>query len=322
LTAIYETSGLRCLSCGGTVWKAAPEAVTCSLCGADYAIDDGVVQMHLRDADDAVTRHYSALDGAHFVDVSFENNPLVYLTTRAYRRFLEKFFPKPGGALMDFGCGDGRFSLWASEKGFSPVVAVDSNLSSVKRLAAEARKRDLKQMLFVCADLKTPPFQPEHFDALLCIEVLYYLVSSMGRHGAITAAASLLAKRGKLVVSEFSRLGRAVIDLDAMDLVNARSLIDSSTRWEKTSGSRVEVFQWSLAELKDDLRAAKLNIVDQTGISLAPALFNHAWNFTSYPLRPRLDTDLQVLLENISDQTSDAVDATRNVVFALEKLHR
>ena len=322
LTEIHNASGLMCTLCGTTSWKSGPEAVVCVSCGAIYAIDDGVVQMRTADDTDDATRFYAAFDGTPFVNASFESNPLIYITTRAYRRFLEKIFPGPSGRLIDFGCGDGRFSLWAAEKGFFSVVAVDSNLPSLKRLAKEALKRHLEGLVIVCADLKKPPFQPDHFDAVLCFEVLYYLVQSLGRHGAIKAPAGLLREGGRMVISEFSRLGRAIIDLDAMDLVNVRSLLSSSTRWEKVADTRTRVFQWSLAELKSDLREVELNIIDQAGISPAAGIFNYAWNFTSYPLRPQLDADLRTVLETICDETSDAVDAARNVVLALEKGHK
>ncbi len=319
---IYNASGLRCLGCSSSEWKASPEAISCLRCQATHAIDDGVIQACAPDDRDDIARFYAGFHGTPFIHASFETNPLIYITTRAYCQFLERVFEDPHGSLMDFGCGDGRFSLWAAERGFGPVVAVDSNLASLKRLAAEARKRDLKQVVVVCADLKKPPFQSDHFDAVLCVEVLYYLISSLSRQGAIKAAADLLGRNGKMVIGEFSRLGRAIIDLDALNLVNARSLIDSSTRWENVGDARAKVFQWSVPELKNDLREAGLQIIGQGGISIAAAIFNYAWNFTSYALRPKLDADLRAMLETISDQTSDAVDSSRNVIFAVEKFDR
>lgn len=321
MTNIYAAAGLRCLSCSHSDWKASPEAISCLCCQAKYVIDDGVVQMYASETRDEVAQFYAAFNGTPFVNASFESNPLIYITTRAYRQFLDKLFPQPGGCMMDFGCGDGRFSLWAAGKEFSLVVAVDSNLASLKRLAQEVHKRKLKQVVVVCADLTKPPFQPNYYDVVLCIEVLYYLAQSLGRLGAIQAPADLLSKRGKMVISEFSRLGRAMIDLDAMNLLNVRSLMDSSTRWENVGDTRTKVFQWSLAELKSDLRETNLHILEQAGISIAAAIFNYAWNFTSYPLRPQLDADLRTILENISDQTSDAVDTARNVIFAVEKVN-
>lgn len=315
----YNAAGLQCLSCRRSNWEASDEAIVCLSCNAAYAIDDGVVQMLTTDSRDDATRFYAATNGTAFVESTFASNPLIYITTRAYRQFLDKVFEESKGSFLDFGSGDGRFSLWAAQKGFPLVVAVDSNLASLKRLAAEAARRKVKGLVVICADLKKPPFQAGSFDAVLCIEVLYYLAASLGRLSAIQSPAELVKQRGELVIGEFSRMGRAIIDLDAMNLANVRSLLGTSTRWEKASAAQTEVFQWSVAELKDDLREAGLRIVDQSGISPAAALFSYAWNLTSYPLRPQLNAEVQAMLETISDATSDAVDAARNVVFAVKK---
>jgi len=315
----YHASGLKCVACGSDTWKEDPQSIGCLSCESKYVIDEGVLRMDASGTSDDIKQLYSVMGGTHFVDTSFESNPLIHITTRAYRKFLDKQFPQPAGSLLDFGCGDGRFSLWAAEKWFPTVVAVDSNLPSLKRLAAEARRRKLEKIVVVCADLKNPPFKRDYFDAVLCIEVLYYLIPSLGRAGAIQAPANLLSNRGKMVLSEFSRFGRAMIDLDAMDITNARSLIETSHRWEKFGDMRIQSYQWSVSDLRSDLQSVHLQIVDETAVSLAAALFSYAWNFTSYPLRPRLDADLRTVLEAICDNSDAAVDATRNVVFALEK---
>jgi 2-polyprenyl-3-methyl-5-hydroxy-6-metoxy-1,4-benzoquinol methylase len=271
---------------------------------------------------DEVTEFYSATGGVKFIGASFEENPLVYITTRAYCKFLDKVFQEPKKALLDFGCGDGRFSLWAAEKGFSLVVAVDGNPACLKRLAAEAALRGLKQLVIICADLQKPPFRTDHFDAVFCIEVLYYLARSLGRNKSIETPARLLNHGGTMVIGEFSRMGRAIIDLDALNLANVRSLLASSTRWEKASHTEVEVFQWNLAELKSDIHAAGLQVINIAGISVAAAIFSHAWNFTSYPLRPALNAEVKAMLETISDETDDAVDAARNLMFAVQKSNK
>ena len=319
VTITYHAAGLKCPACGSDTWKEDQQSIRCLSCEATYTIDEGVLRMDASGKSDDITQLYSAMGGTHFVDTSFESNPLIYITTRAYRRFIEKHFSQATGSLMDFGCGDGRFSLWAAERSFSTVVAVDSNLPSLKRLASEARTRKLEQVVVVCADLKNPPFKRDYFDAVLCVEVLYYLIPSLGRAGALQAPSNLLSKNGKMVLSEFSRFGRAIIDLDAMDITNARSLIATSHRWEKFGDMRIESYQWSVSELRSDLSSVHLKIIDEAGVSLAAPLFSYAWNFTSYPLRPRLDADLRTVIETICDNTDAAIDATRNVVFALEK---
>jgi SAM-dependent methyltransferase/uncharacterized protein YbaR (Trm112 family) len=316
----YLNSGLKCPACEGMGFDlcATPEqSLVCNVCAARFPIDDGVVRMDEGIPKNTVSSFYDTCDGSHFVGTTFESNPLIYITSRAYCRFLENLALCSSKPLLDFGCGDGRLSLWAAERKFVSVVAVDSNLASLKRLAAEVRRRGLGNLLIVCADAARPPLQDGFFETVLCFEVLYYLVPSLGRQRAIRTPAGLLSPTGTMVVSEFSRFGRAIVELDSMNLENARSLVHSSTRWEKFADSRVETFLWSMDELEADFLDAGLAIVSKTGISLAAALFNYAWAFTTYPLRPPLDTRTRELVEAISDRTEGACDAARNNVYAL-----
>src|SRR5206468_1065647 len=112
---------------------------------------------------------------------------------------------------------------------------------------------------------------------------------SLGRMGALKAAADPLKSGGRLLLSEVSRNGRALLDLAAMNLENAHSLATNSTRFEKFGDLRIEVFHWNIAQLKEDCAALDLKVIAETGVSPIPAVFNHAWTFTSYPLRPPLD---------------------------------
>lgn len=266
-----------------------------------------------------VSRFYALCGGTHFVGTSFADNPQVYCTTRTYRNFLAKHFPRAAGSLLDFGCGDGRLSLWAIQNQFESVVAMDDNLPALKRLAEEGRKHGSTNLLVVCADATKPPFLPGFFDSVLCFEVLYYLVGSLGRVGAIKTAADLVKMGGKLVLSEVSRYGRALADVAAMNLENGRSLEQRHTRWEKFGDSRIEVFHWNVAELKSDCAATGLRVIDEMGVSPIPALFYHAWTFTSYPLRPPLNAETQRLLESLSDNTSGLCDTAHRLLLALER---
>lgn len=318
--AKYLSFGLKCPVCGGAGFelKHAPEqSLVCNICEARYAIDEGVVRMDKAASENTVSTFYDTCGGSHFVGTTFESNPLIYITTRAYCKFLEKSALCLSKPVLDFGCGDGRFSLWAAEKKFVSVVAMDSNLASLKRLAAQVRHRGLENLLIVCADAARPPLQNGFFETVLCFEVLYYLVPSLGRQQAIRTPAELLSPTGTMIVGEFSRFGRAIIDVDSMNLENAHSLVHSSTRWEKFADSRIETFLWSMDELEADFRDVGLTIVAKTGISLAAALFNYAWTFTTYPLRPPLDACTRELVEAISDRTEGACNAARNIVYAL-----
>lgn len=318
---IYEVAGLQCPACNNTSFGYEDLSVHCASCGASYAIDDGVIVMRKNDAlgDEPSIRFYDTFDGTHFVGVSFESNPLIYITTRAYQHFLEELPLDVSGNLLDFCCGDGRLSLWAAERSFSAVVALDSNLASLKRLTLEARRRGLKNLVTICADGVNPPLQKGFFDAVVCVEALYYLASNMNPCSVLAIPESLLASDGVMMVGEFSRFGRAIMDLDAIDLENASSLVKSGFRCEKLNDDRLPTFLWSLSQIRQDFERTGLEIFRESGISIAAALFSYARNFTSYPLRPKLDAAITELVEKISDCTAGSSEAARNNLFALRK---
>jgi len=316
--SILEASGLECPVCERTAWKVSDESALCLSCAATYPFDDGVLRMD-GGPKDSTAEFYATLGATHFVDATFAENPVIHCTTRRYRLFLDEQFPRASGSLLDFGCGDGRLSLWAAEKGFSPVVAIDSNLASLKSLVAKGRHRGLSNILVISCNVTKPPFVKSHFDAVLCFEVLYYLVLSLGRIPALALPNSLLKSGGVLVLSEMNRYGRSLVDLMAMDVTNVQALVESGTRWEKSNTDRLEVFQWSPAELKNDCQQLGLQIMRQSGVSPIAGIFDFAWKFTSYPLRPILDQRLQRIIEELDQQTSEACNLARNILLALKK---
>jgi hypothetical protein len=57
----------------------------------------------------------------------------------------------------------------------------------------------------------------------------------------------------------------------------------------------------------------------ESGVSPIAGIFDFAWKFTSYPLRPSLDTRLQRIIEELDEQTSEACNLARNILLALKK---
>lgn len=79
---------------------------------------------------------------------------------------------RPGGLLLDIGCGWGRWCFAAVRAGFSPV-GIDPSLESV--LAAKRVARDLKiPALFVVGDSRYLPFAEATFDAAFSYSVLQH----------------------------------------------------------------------------------------------------------------------------------------------------
>lgn len=83
-------------------------------------------------------------------------------------RLIEKWFPDVRNkAVLDAGCGTGRFCTLAEERGASTITGID--LSS--EMIAVARKHATKTE-FICGDLNAISIPMESFDLVLCALVL------------------------------------------------------------------------------------------------------------------------------------------------------
>jgi cyclopropane fatty-acyl-phospholipid synthase-like methyltransferase len=78
---------------------------------------------------------------------------------------------KPGDRVLDVACGEGRNSVWLAERGCN-VVGVDVSplaLEKARRLAAERNV----SVAWVESDIRNWPWEPERFDALVCIFIQF-----------------------------------------------------------------------------------------------------------------------------------------------------
>jgi SAM-dependent methyltransferase len=307
---------LRCPACRRSEWRPAGAGFACP-CGKTLRDDDGVLSFDASGGEDAVSSYYDAIGGLRFAGSEFAENPQIHLATRAYRRHLDDFFPEAKGALADLGCGDGRFSLWALERGFPAVLAVDQTLSSLQRLARAARERGFPALVPLRASFESDCFVPGAFQGVLAIESFTYLD---GRYGAgLQVLRSLLGEGGAGVVAEFCRGGRALADVVAVNLENMRLIAEQGRRREKSASRSLVQRLFDVEELVEECRKAGLEVLDRRGLSPVPMLFHYAWSFTSYPLRPPLDAEMQALLEHLDDQTSAPGQLSRNAVLLVRK---
>jgi SAM-dependent methyltransferase len=312
---------VRCTRCGQSTWEEAPRGFQCSGCGLGLTVDQGVLRPDAGTRD-AATEYYAYTGGPRFIDATFASNPVIYFTTRAYRRHLDGWFPAPTGALLDLGCGDGRMALWALERGFAPVFAVDSGLAGLQRLAAAARERGLRGLVPLCASLQDRCLRSGVFDVALLFETLSYLPGNDGYAQGLGILHDYLKPgTGRAVVADLCRDGRVLVEAAAMDLENLRKLAyEDGRRWEKYDDRAVEVRYLTPAALAQACEAAGLRVRARGGVSPIPALFNFARTFTSYPLRPALDDRLRVLLEALDDQASAELSPlSRNMVLLLDR---
>lgn len=307
---------LRCSGCRASEWQSDVAGVSCTKCGLRWEIRNGVLSINSAYRD-ASTRYYDETGGPRFVGTAFADNVQVYAATRAYLRILDVWHPKPSGAFLDLGAGDGRVTLWALEKGFHPVVAVDASLPALQRLSALAQQRGLSGLIAIASPIQTVPLRHDAFSVIACIEVLYYLTTAEDRSSMLNKIADLLANGGSLMLSEFTRLGRALADVVAMNIDNLWRTAYKGARQEKTAHGAVEILHPTPAELAADISSAGLRVIDLRALSPIPMLFQHAYTFTSYPLRPALDEGMRNLIETLDDQASEPSALARNLVYLL-----
>jgi SAM-dependent methyltransferase len=102
---------------------------------------------------------------------------------------------RPGGSVLDVGCGEGILRDWLRPSGYAAYVGVDISPTAL----AAARRGAGANDRFVLADAES--YEPEGaFDAIVLNEVVYYFADPLA---AAQRYARRLAAGGVLVVSSF-----------------------------------------------------------------------------------------------------------------------
>jgi ubiquinone/menaquinone biosynthesis C-methylase UbiE len=76
---------------------------------------------------------------------------------------------QPGAAVLDLGCGTGHFADYLHKKGFK-VTGIDPSEGML-----EYATKNFPEVSFIKGSATSLPFPDNHFDYVLCIEVLRYL---------------------------------------------------------------------------------------------------------------------------------------------------
>ena len=305
--------------CTASSWAQARQKLTCKKCGEQFSVDSDVIIFRSKPVDKA-SKFHDISGGPKFTGVQFADNPQVYSANRIYAKYLDQWFQLRRGTVLDLGCGDGRLSLWALNAGFPLVVAVDSNIVSLQRLVRQAVAIKVSDRLLpICAAAQDFCLKESAFDLVLCFEVLYYLTrNGQNRSKWLIYLRTLLSSQGKVVLSEFCRLGRLLADVVAMNVENMGMTARAGTRLEKFQNHRMKVSHPTSVELLKDCEASGFKILDKKGVSPVSMLFHYAHTFTSYPLRPALGPDLKRTIDLLEDSTSEVSELSRNIVLLLK----
>lgn len=116
---------------------------------------------------------------------------------------------KPGGALLDMGCGAGAYTLALAEiVGDGGLVhAVDLWAAGMQRLREEIGRRGLQNVRPIVADIAKPlPLPGDSMDLILMATVLHDLEAGTVRDAALAEVRRLLKRHGIFAVVEFNKV--------------------------------------------------------------------------------------------------------------------
>lgn len=123
------------------------------------------------------------------------------------RKILGDIGLKAGDSFLDDGCGDGHFSIEASEiVGKSGrVYAIDIDEEAIAGLKRELSEKGISNVEAIVADAARIPVPDESIDGAFMSNVLHGLAANGEADAAIREIARVTKKGGKLSVVEFKK---------------------------------------------------------------------------------------------------------------------
>jgi len=87
-----------------------------------------------------------------------------------------------GQRVLDLGCADGFFSIGAARRGAREVVGIERNRYNFRRAQWLAGQLGLDNLRYLSGSLEhhCAAFEPQSFDTVLCIALLYHLIDPLG----------------------------------------------------------------------------------------------------------------------------------------------
>jgi 2-polyprenyl-3-methyl-5-hydroxy-6-metoxy-1,4-benzoquinol methylase len=123
--------------------------------------------------------HQKHTKGAHLRKLTSVKFHQIQWETPYYNKVLESYLSGidlKGKRILDFGCGDGRFTQFLIDHGADNLYCVDFDYATLHSLAEYVKEKGLEEKVTIIhSDFDNQPFEGEQFDLVLSIGVIYYL---------------------------------------------------------------------------------------------------------------------------------------------------
>ncbi|MGM0510207.1 MAG: class I SAM-dependent methyltransferase [Thermoplasmatota archaeon] len=161
--------------------------------------------------------------------------------------FIEKI-GDDDGTLLDLGCGNGRHTGVAVDRGLD-AIGLDASRSLLN-----ISKKKIPVAQFLRGDIKKLPFSDNAFNHVIYIAAIHHL--SEGRVESLREAKRVLKPGGSVLVSAWAR------ELDRWDLEEGEA--DVTVPWHRDDGVVIERYYhlYRLDELKNDVSKSGLKVID------------------------------------------------------------
>jgi SAM-dependent methyltransferase/uncharacterized protein YbaR (Trm112 family) len=161
--------------------------LTCTGCGIRFPISEGIPRLNTSmDGLENVAKTFAYEWDAHHAGQLESDTLYGHTLEDDWQYFLDAMMvPESrvqGAAVLDAGCGSGRFTRLIAEHGADFVIGVDINEAVA---GASAYCAQLQNVQIVQANLLALPFKRQAFDLVWCRGVLHHTPDAAGGHRAL-----------------------------------------------------------------------------------------------------------------------------------------
>ncbi len=151
-----------------------------------------------------------------YTDAKFDpEHPVGFKNFLREKMLLNMLNASKADKVLDVGCASGRQSFLIAEKG-AEVTGIDISNSFIIEARSHIKERGTNNISFTVADIESLPFPLDHFDKILCAEILEHVLNL---DEAMNQLLRVLKPGGLLVISVPNENGKGTLWQRARTLV-------------------------------------------------------------------------------------------------------